>query len=133
MWARGAAGASSSHKRESNSGSGGDLELEPDDALLAAALEAQLDLVAAPPQCGQRGFELRDPRRDLGHAPDQVRAAALGGSEVVRLVEERRQKMAAARHRRKERNLAFRQPTFAFEAMDLEVRRPPISSPICPT
>ena len=109
------------------------MELEPDDALLADALEAQLDLVAAPPQRRQRGFELRDPRRDLGHAPDHVRAAALGGSEVVRLVEERRQKMAAARHRRKERNLAFRQPTFAFEAMDLEVRRPPISSPICPT
>jgi len=50
-----------------------------------------------------------------------------------RLLEERRRKLAVARHHRHERNLGLRQPTFAFEAMDSEVRRPPISSPICPT
>ena len=50
-----------------------------------------------------------------------------------RLLEERRRKLAVARHHRRERNLELSQPTFAFEAMDSEVRCPPISSPICPT
>lgn len=50
-----------------------------------------------------------------------------------RLLEERRRKLAVARHRRHERNLGLSQPTFAFEAMDPEARRPPISIPICPT
>ena len=49
------------------------------------------------------------------------------------LLEERRRKLAVARHQRRERNLSLSQPTFAFEAMESEVRRPPISSPNCPT
>jgi transposase InsO family protein len=49
------------------------------------------------------------------------------------LLEERRRKLAVARHQRRERNLELSQPTFAFEAMDSEVRCPPISRPICPT
>ncbi|HUT57877.1 MAG TPA: integrase core domain-containing protein [Phycisphaerae bacterium] len=53
--------------------------------------------------------------------------------EPQHLLEERRRKLAVARHHRHERNLGLRQPTFAFEAMDSEVRRPPISRPICPT
>ena len=52
--------------------------------------------------------------------------------EPERLIEERRQKMAAARHRRKERNLAFEQPTFAFEAAAPEARRPAFSKASCP-
>jgi len=53
--------------------------------------------------------------------------------EPERLLEERRRKLAAARHHRRERNLGLRQSTFAFEAMDSEARRPPISSRNCPT
>ena len=53
--------------------------------------------------------------------------------EPDRLLEERRRKLAVARHHRRERNLGLRQSTFAFEAMDSEARRPPISSRICPT
>ena len=47
------------------------------------------------------------------------------------LLEERRRKLAEARHRRKERNLEIRQQTMAFEEAKRETRHPLISEPIC--
>lgn len=47
------------------------------------------------------------------------------------LLEERRRKLAEARHRRAERNLQIRQGTIAFEAVKTETRHPLISEPIC--
>lgn len=47
------------------------------------------------------------------------------------LLEERRRKLAEARHRRAERNLEIRQQTMAFEAAKTETRHPLISEPIC--
>ncbi len=48
------------------------------------------------------------------------------------LLEERRRKLAQARHRRRERNLEIRQQTLAFEATKTETRHSLISEPICP-
>lgn len=47
------------------------------------------------------------------------------------MLEERRRKLAEARHRRAERNLEIRQRTVAFEAAKTETRHPLISEPIC--
>jgi len=49
------------------------------------------------------------------------------------LLEERRRKLAKARHQRKERNLEINQRTMAFEAMEIEARHSHISEPICLT
>ena len=48
----------------------------------------------------------------------------------AQLLEERRRKLAEARHRRKERNLEIRQQTIPFEAMESETRHSLISETI---
>ena len=47
------------------------------------------------------------------------------------LLEERRRKLAEARHRRRERNLEIHQQTIRFEVMETEPRHSLISEPIC--
>ena len=49
------------------------------------------------------------------------------------LLEQRRRKLAEARHRRRERNLAIQQQTFPFEAASREVGHNLIPEPICVT
>ena len=47
-----------------------------------------------------------------------------------RLLEERRRKLAEARHRRKERNLQIRQQTLPFEGVQVEAKRSLICEPV---
>jgi transposase InsO family protein len=49
------------------------------------------------------------------------------------LLEERRRKLAQARHRRRERNLEIKQQTIAWDATESETRHALISEPICLT
>jgi hypothetical protein len=65
--------------------------------------------------------------RRLHSALQYLRPIDYYRGDPVRLLEERRRKLAVARHQRRERNLELSQPTFASEATDSEVRRPPIS------
>ena len=50
-----------------------------------------------------------------------------------KLLEERRRKLAEARQRRQQHNLAIRQERLASEAVDREVKYNPISTPVCAT
>jgi len=53
--------------------------------------------------------------------------------DPAKLLEERRRKLAEARHRRKEANLGIRQRTLPIEVAQREARRPLISQAVCPT
>ena len=53
--------------------------------------------------------------------------------DPAKLIEERRRKLAEARHRRKEANLEIRQRTLPFEASQREASRTLISRTVCPT
>jgi len=87
--------------------------------------------------------------KDLGHAREVIgeivrwyneerlhsalhflRPADYYRGDPDRLLEERRRKLAEARHRRREQNLEIRQQTFAYEAVDTEGRHSLISEPV---
>jgi putative transposase len=53
--------------------------------------------------------------------------------DPAKLLEERRRKIAEARHRRREANLGIRQRTLPFEAAKREAKRTLISQSVCPT